>query len=119
MTPVALKLPTRTDLLQALFVQTLARDHAGRKRGISAAALAAKLGVTERTLRELVSAAREDGVAVAGTPATGYFVALTAPELEECCRFLRARAMHSLTLESRLRKIPLPELLGLPQLSTT
>lgn len=100
------------DTLVALLVQTLATRHTGRARGIGAAALASRLGVAERMLRSLISAAREDGVAIAGTPATGYFVAETGAELEECCRFLRDRAMHSLRIESRLRKIPLPELLG-------
>ena len=100
------------DLLGALLVQHLSTRHAGRRNGIRAEDLAARLGVTERTLRELVSAARENGVAIVGTPETGYYVAQTADELEECCKFLRSRAMHSLAMEARLRKVALPELLG-------
>lgn len=102
----------RPDLLQAQLVQLMARKHSGKAAGVSAEALAAALGTTERTLRRLISAAREDGCAIAGTPESGYYVARTAEELRECCAFLRARAMHSLRMEARLRKIALPELLG-------
>lgn len=108
----ALRLPAARDALRAHLVQTLAREHSGRAHGVGAAALAAKLGVDERTLRSLISAAREEGVAIVGTPETGYYVARNGDELEECCRFLRSRAMHSLMIEARLRRMALPELLG-------
>jgi hypothetical protein len=40
-------------------------------------------------------------------------MAETANELDEfCIKYLEARALHSLTLSSRLRKIPLPVLAG-------
>lgn len=68
--------------------------------------------VAERRVRQCISDLREEGVAVCGHPSTGYHIAESAEELERCCEFLRARALHSLVLESRLRKIPLPELLG-------
>lgn len=97
---------TRGKVLEAL------SRHVGREHGITAAALAREAGVSERKLREAISALREDGIAVCGHPKTGYFIAETAEELEESCRFLRSRAMHSLMLEARLRRIPLPELLG-------
>ena len=42
----------------------------------------------------------------------------TAEELESCCAFLRARAMHSLMIEARLRRLPLPDLLGQLKLPT-
>ncbi len=98
--------------LAAVLVQHLSTRHAGRKHGIRAEDLAGLLGVAERMLRELITRAREDGVAIVGTPETGYYVAQTGEELEECCKFLRARALHSLTIEARLRKVALPELLG-------
>lgn len=107
-----------TDQLVALLVQTMAIDHLGRRAGVTATVLANKLRVTERTLRLLISRAREEGTAIVGTPETGYFIASTAAELEECCRFLRSRAMHSLMIEARLRKIPLPDLLGQLHLRT-
>lgn len=94
------------DLLQLL------SDHVGSENGLPAKTLGVILGITERQVRELVSALRLEGVAVCGTPQTGYYIAANAAELDETCQFLRNRAMHSLQLESRLRKIPMPDLLG-------
>lgn len=92
--------------------------HIGKDRGITAAAIACALGCNERVVRLLVTELREDGVAVCGHPASGYFVAATPAELEETCAFLRSRAMHSLVLESKLRHVPLPDLLGQLRLKT-
>lgn len=96
----------------AALIALLTRDHAGKAAGIAAEALARKLSIDERLLRSLVSQAREHGVPIGATPRDGYFVAKTADELRECCEFLRSRAMHSLRIEARLRRISLPELLG-------
>lgn len=92
--------------------------HIGKDNGIKAEHLASEMDITTRQVRELVSALREDGTAVCGKPETGYYIANTPEELEETCQFLRNRALHSLTLESRLRKIPLPDLLGQIHLPT-
>ena len=86
--------------------------HIGRGNGITAGQLAQALQVPERRIRSWVSELRDDGNAICGTPRDGYFIAHTPEELEETCEFLRHRAMHSLHLESRLRKIPLSDLLG-------
>lgn len=90
----------------------------GRDLGISAQALANRLDCTERQVRQLVTEAREEGHAVCGTPRDGYYTAATAEDLEETCASLRRRAMHSLVLESRLRKIPLADLVGQLKLPT-
>ncbi len=90
----------------------------GKTRGISVKGLALCNGVCERRVRSYISLLRGDGYAICGTPQTGYYMAQTAEELEQTCRFLRARAMHSLVLESKLRKIPLPDLLGQLHLKT-
>ncbi|MFG6462278.1 hypothetical protein ACG04Q_11920 [Roseateles sp. DXS20W] len=103
---------------RALLIQRLAASHCGQARGIRARDLARVLGLRERVLRQLVSDAREDGVAIAGTPESGYFIAETAAELEACCHFLRARALHSLHIEAQLRRIPLADLLGQLRLPT-
>lgn len=66
----------------------------------------------ERKARKLISELRLEGVAVCGHPDVGYWLAANDEELEECCRFLRARAMHSLTVESRMRRVALPALLN-------
>lgn len=107
-----LTLPITPDYLRTMTVSVLSRDHSGRRRGVKAEVLATKLGISTRMLRRLISDARNDGVAIAGTPETGYFVAQNGRELEECCQFLRSRAMHSLQIEARLRKCALAELLG-------
>lgn len=104
--------PVKSDALEVL------AHFIGRRNGIPAAHLAEMLCTTPRTVRALITELREDGIAICGTPETGYFIAASADELEETCQFLRARAMHSLTLESRLRHITLPDLLGQMHLKT-
>lgn len=87
--------------------------HRGAANGISVERLRRSTGQGERRLRMLISELRREGVAICGKPVTGYFIAETASELDEfCIKYLEARAMHSLTLSSRLRKIPLPVLAG-------
>ena len=98
-------------------MNVLAR-HIGRGRGIRVEALALQVGVPPRQVRKFVTELRQDGVAVCGTPTHGYYIAGTAEELEETCQFLRHRALHSLTLESRLRKVPLLDLIGQLHLRT-
>lgn len=92
--------------------------HIGATNGIRADDLAAELHVPVRHLRDLITALREEGTAICGKPETGYYIAANAEELEETCQFLRSRAMHSLHLEARLRRIPLPDLLGQLKLRT-
>ncbi len=108
--------PTKSDL------QVLLERHIGRSRGVTAAYLAGLLNLPlasgMRTVRELITELRQDGVAVCGHPASGYFIAQTQAELEETCRFLRSRAMHSLVLESKLRGLPLADLVGQLRLKT-
>jgi hypothetical protein len=102
---------TRDDAVTAL-VQLLNASHTGRDKGISAAALARQMCVTERGLRTLVAEARQRGTPISATPETGYFVAQSATDLQESCAFLRSRAMHHLLTESHLRRIPLADVLG-------
>lgn len=97
---------TKSDLFSALAVRV------GAHNGVSVSALASQLDTTDRHVRTLVSELRMDGIAVCGTPKTGYYIAATPEEMEQTCQFLRHRAMHSLQLESRLRQIPMPDLLG-------
>ena len=101
------------------------RRHIGQGRGVSAAALVREItndmlcdAAGERLLRSCVSELRGEGIAICADPTRGYFIAETADELDMCCQFLRSRAMHSLMLESRLRRIPLPDLIGQLKLPT-
>lgn len=66
----------------------------------------------ERRCRALITELRTEGIAVCGHPNCGYWMAANAEELEDCCAFLRHRAMTSLTLESKLRRMALPDLLN-------
>lgn len=93
--------------------------HVGRDKGINISALALAARVEERMARKLVSDLREDGIAVCAHPKTGYFIAETDAELDRyCIQFLQHRAMHSLRMISRLKKIALPDLLGQLHLKT-
>lgn len=98
--------PDCSALLQAL------APHQGASRGISAAELAQRLGVTRRRLRKHISDARCQGFLVCGHPRTGYFMAATADELRMATAFLEHRALHSLLLLSRMRNVGMAELLG-------
>jgi biotin operon repressor len=97
---------TRDDVIAVL------QTHIGADAGITAEALAVELAILPRQVRGFISELRREGYAICAHPSTGYYVAQAAEEIERTCAFLRARAMHSLELESRLRRIPLPELLG-------
>ncbi len=90
----------------------LSTAHKGRARGIRVEALAHKVNVSQRDIRQAVSDLRDAGVAIAALPSTGYYLAQTEGDIEGCCQYLRKRSMHSLRLKSRLRKMALPELLG-------
>ena len=92
-------------------LNALAR-HQGRESGIAAKDLAAQLGVPARHLRKFISELREQGIAICGQPATGYFMAVTPEDLQASCAFLEHRALHSLRLLSRMKKVSLPDLLG-------
>lgn len=106
--------PTKTDLLASL----TQNGNLGAARGVTARRLCARIGCNDRHLRTLITELRDDGVAVCGTPRDGYYIAKVASEVEDTCRFLRARAMKSLALEARLRRVPLPELIGQLRLET-
>ncbi len=101
-----------------MVLATLSR-HIGKKNGRTITQLVREITgqlipsqYTERVVRRQVAELREEGIAICAHPSTGYFIAETPEELEECCQFLRSRWMHTAMLEARLRKIALPELIG-------
>ena len=100
-----------------LVLRVLSR-HIGKGNGIGMRELEQQLDLMPRHIRQYISSLREDGHAICGTPRDGYYIAATPDELEETCIFLRNRALHSLSLESRLRNIPLPDLIGQLHLRT-
>ena len=93
-------------------VLTVLSRHIGNGNGISMRGLEQQVDLSARKIRVHISDLRADGHAICGTPEQGYFIAETAAELESTCEFLRSRAMHSLMLESKLRNIPMADLLG-------
>ena len=99
-------------------VLTVLSRHIGAGNGISMRGLEQQLDLVPRQIRRHISDLRKEGHAICGTPGDGYYIAETPEELEHTCEFLRSRAMHSLTLESRLRKIPLADLIGQLHLPT-
>lgn len=92
-------------------LNALAR-HQGRDNGISARHLAAELGTSPRQLRKRISEVRDEGIAICGKPSSGYYSPVTPEELQESCAFLEHRALHSLRLLSRMKKVSLPDLVG-------
>lgn len=100
------------------FVLTILSRHIGSGNGIGMSELEQQLDMLPRQIRLCISDLRDDGHAICGTPAEGYYIAETAAELQHTCAFLRSRAMHSLVLESKLRKIPLADLIGQLHLPT-
>lgn len=90
----------------------LLSTYIGKGNGIGVRKLAVALEVKERQVRKLISDLRDAGEPICGTPKDGYYYAATPEELQHTCDFLRSRAMHSLALESKLRRIPLPDLIG-------
>lgn len=92
-------------------------SHVGRARGITGRALAQAVRAPEREVRHAITELREAGEPICAHPGTGYFLAQTAEELDMACAFLRSRALHSLALESKLRKVPLPDLVGQLQMN--
>ncbi|MBA4381807.1 MAG: hypothetical protein C0406_04505 [Sideroxydans sp.] len=96
----------------------LLSHHIGKGNGIGVKELSVQLGAHARHVRMLVTELREDGHAICGTPRDGYYIAATPQELKATCEFLHNRALHSLSLEAKLLKIPLPDLLGQLHLPT-
>lgn len=112
-------------LTKSEVMATLAR-HVGVEKGVHIAALVKEItgttfsdAATERDVRHLISALREEGAHICGHPRHGYFIAATAEELRTYgTDFLRKRALHSLQLVSRMENIAMPELLGQMNLNT-
>lgn len=98
--------------------------HIGKTTGIHVRELTQRITgqlVTEpqeRKVRQVISDLRMDGAHICGHPATGYFMAATPEELEETLQFLRSRSLTTLMLESRMRRVSMPDLLGQIHLPT-
>ncbi|WP_198086511.1 hypothetical protein [Variovorax sp. E3] len=108
-----------TSSINAAQVLAELRTRPGRDNGIHVRDLVARITgqagpapALERRVREFVSALRLQGEQICGKPDTGYFMAQSAAELDETCRYLRSRAVSGLLIESRMRRVSMPALLG-------
>jgi biotin operon repressor len=94
------------------------QNHIGKDLAVSGEYLAKVLNTNMRNVRHMTDEAIKQGIAVCSHPAHGYWIALNAEELEYTCQFHRSRALHELQKEARLRRMPLPDLLGQLHLKT-
>ena len=70
------------------------------------------LGVSERKIRATIKhLTTQHGVAIGSGP-KGYFIAETAEEIEEVCKYYDGYGLSSLFVSSRLRKIEMRDYLG-------
>lgn len=99
-------------------------NHIGRAHGVTVTALAREaLGHEpsrgdERAVRRLVFDLRLQGTHVCAHPASGYYIAESAEELEEAIAFLRERALSSLQQIAAMKRISIPDLIGQLRLPT-
>ena len=101
--------------------------HIGERRGIHIQALVAELLGTwgrgynpadGRKVRELVAELRRAGHHVCAHPASGYFLAENAAELDRTCLFLYDRAISSLEQIAAMKRVSMPDLRGQLRLPT-
>lgn len=99
-------------------LQVLLEEHCGHERGITARDLSFRTGLPEREIRSLVTQLRKDGYPVCAHPATGYFLAADAQELQATITFLTDRGVTSLRTAAQLAKQALPDFIGQLKLPT-
>ncbi|MBX3588825.1 MAG: hypothetical protein KF796_19510 [Ramlibacter sp.] len=87
--------------------------HLGCAQGIRAKDLARELGSTgTRQIRKGISALRDEGVAICGTPSTGYYIATTPDELQQTLAFHKKRLEHEARIVRHLEALCTPALKG-------
>jgi hypothetical protein len=106
-------------------VLTALSHHIGKANGIHVGPLVMRItGLAqrnepvERRVRQIVAELRMDGNHICAHPASGYFMAESAEELNDTCEFLYERAMTSLNQISRMKQISMPDLRGQLHLPT-
>lgn len=86
--------------------------HLGSGQGIRADDLARELHRSARQIRKGISALRDEGVAVCGTPITGYYIATTPEELRQTLAFHKKRLEHEARIVRHLEALCTPALMG-------
>lgn len=95
------------------------QHHIGQDKGIHVRELVQRItGQTtatdhlERKVREVITELRMQGEHVCGHPATGYFMAAEAAELQATCNFLYSRSMTGLQQVAAMQRVSMPDLRG-------
>lgn len=106
-------------------VLTELSHHIGKDNGIHVRELVQRITgqlvnphALERQVRTIVSDLRMQGHHICAHPSSGYFMAATAGELDETCKFLVDRSLTTLAQVSRMKNIALPDLHGQLHLKT-
>jgi len=94
-------------------------DHQGKPNAIGRFALVDRINsetplfpVNERKIREVIKhLTTQHGFAI-GSCHSGYFMAITAEEIEGVCKYYDGYGLSSLFVSSKLRKIKMREYLG-------
>ncbi len=94
---------TEETALERHALQWLKQKHIGNANGINGKRLAERLECTPRQERTAISALRERGQPICGRPETGYFWPANKEELNSTLAFLTSRAMHTLTVKTRMQ----------------
>ena len=107
---------SKVDITKAQVLEELQR-HVGRSQGIHVRDLVARIlnsvfpsDAAERKVRELIQELRLEGTAICGHPASGYYIAENAKELQETCKFLLDRADTSVQQVAAMKKREAPDL---------
>ncbi len=75
---------------------------------------------TTRIIRNFITELRREGVPVCSSMKSdngGYYLSNSGSELDDYLKRLRGRALRALSMEAKLRKMTLPQLLGHIQLN--
>jgi hypothetical protein len=113
---------TNTDTLNSLesYILDVLEAHGGKKSAISRQRLVEKINgdaplifrASEREIRKTIKhLVTQHGIAIGSGP-NGYFMAQTADEIEEVCKYYDGYGLSSLFVSARLRKIEMKDYLG-------
>ncbi len=112
---------TDTDTLTNLEATILAilEQRQGRENAIGRASLVEAINidqplfpVSERTIRATIKHLVTQHGAAIGSNHSGYFMAVTAQEIEAVCKYYDSYGLSSLFVSARLRKIEMRDYLG-------
>ena len=109
-------------------IMSVLSEHVGRERAIGMGELYEKVfnelwqnRINDtRRLRQLITELRRKGKPICSASTSeggGYYLPAVGQELDQYCQRRRMKALKELSIEAKIRKISLPELLGQMALS--